>query len=238
MQNAQLNLANKLTGRDGGFGRSLFTKAYPKLGDLTSTLHEISDTLLLLNDNLNYLKQSIDTDVQNLVNNIIIHDINESKLAKKKVDKDYELYENHIINSLSSRSAQYNVNVDLMCELRKNCELSRFGLVVELNKQECNKKIILTKLSLKLFHIFQEYNNNNISVLNDKMNSNIITNIVNNMDEVSQSYATQDMLWDRVRARLQGELMGAMPAPGSPAGALSPLCPRTHQVHIFYLPIV
>lgn len=41
------------------------------------------------------------------------------------------------------------------------------------------------------------------------------------------------MLWGRVRARLQGELIGAMPAPGAPPGSFSPIQPRRHQV-IFY----
>jgi hypothetical protein len=37
------------------------------------------------------------------------------------------------------------------------------------------------------------------------------------------------MLWGRMRARLQGELLGAMPPPGAPPGALSPIQPRKHH---------
>ena len=38
----------------------------------------------------------------------------------------------------------------------------------------------------------------------------------------------KDSLWKFVRAKLQGELMGAMPPPGAPPGALSPVQPRWH----------
>jgi hypothetical protein len=40
----------------------------------------------------------------------------------------------------------------------------------------------------------------------------------------------QQQLWERVRARLKGELLGSMAAPGSPPGALAPVQPRPHQV--------
>lgn len=49
------------------------------------------------------------------------------------------------------------------------------------------------------------------------------------LPEVKEEIDSQEMLWGRIRARLQGELLGAMPPPGAPAGALSPVQPRRHQ---------
>jgi hypothetical protein len=49
------------------------------------------------------------------------------------------------------------------------------------------------------------------------------------LPDTQQEIDSQEMLWGRIRARLQGELLGAMPPPGAPPGALSPVQPRRHQ---------
>ena len=49
------------------------------------------------------------------------------------------------------------------------------------------------------------------------------------LPDTQQEIDSQEMLWGRIRARLQGELLGAMPPPGAPPGALSPIQPRRHH---------
>jgi hypothetical protein len=49
------------------------------------------------------------------------------------------------------------------------------------------------------------------------------------LPEAKAEVDSQEMLWGRMRARLQGELLGAMPPPGAPPGALSPIQPRRHH---------
>lgn len=235
VQNAQVTLANKLIGKDGGFSRSLFTKAFPKLGDLTIALHAVSDTLLSINDNIQATKLAMKDIIERYVDELTKNDVNENRAAKKKLDKDYDIFENRLICTLSSRQSVYDANIEEMCELRKNNELARFDFVVKLNKQECKKKIILTRVSHSLLNTMKDFYSKNNAIIDEK--NAIFNQIVEQLPEAMESYKFQDKLWGRVRARLQGELMGAMPAPGSPAGALSPICPRSHQV-IFILFII
>ena len=54
--------------------------------------------------------------------------------------------------------------------------------------------------------------------------------IIDVLEGKPDAIVEQKRLWERVRARLKGELMGSMAAPGSPPGALAPVQPRPHQV--------
>jgi hypothetical protein len=58
----------------------------------------------------------------------------------------------------------------------------------------------------------------------------VLKPVITVLEDKPNTITEQQHLWERVRARLKGELMGSMAAPGSPPGALAPVQPRPHQV--------
>jgi hypothetical protein len=79
--------------------------------------------------------------------------------------------------------------------------------------------------------IFKTFSHNSEQLFNQK--TLIFKPIISVLEENPHAVPAQQQLWSRVRARLQGELMGSMAAPGSPPGALAPVQPRPHQVTLY-----
>jgi hypothetical protein len=150
LEHAHLQLGASLIGRsaDGttsSSSRCLFTNALPKLGLLTNTLHEISDTFSRLNDNLESFKSSLNTEITQLLTQLENHST--LKINKKKYDKLSEVYEHALISSVSSRDYLTSHTENDLCNLRMNYELQRFDYVSQLNQNDCLKKFLLTKVT-------------------------------------------------------------------------------------------
>lgn len=227
LQAAQSKLATKLLGREGGFGRCLFTKAFPSLGDLTITLHEVCEALCLQNENIDQFRTMLKDRVESYFDKISNYDLNEIKQSKKKVEKLYESLELKVGGALVNRNPPSDLVVTEISDLRKECEMGRFDLVVRLNKQECRKKLYMTQAALELLHCIKDFHRTGIAAIEEKEQG--IKSIEEFIPDSVDMLSSHDILWERVRARLQGELIGAMAAPGSPPGALSPICPRPHH---------
>jgi len=226
LQKAQTKLATRLTGREGGYSRCLFTNAFPKLGLLTNTLHEVADAFEASNNNLDNFRQSLRRELSVLVNDLT-DPITSEESSKKNMERLYDTFESKLIGTLSSRTPPSAEKVNEMCELRVQCELTRFDLVARLNRENCKKKYILTKVACAVINTMDNFFTAGRSIIEEKRV--VLGPIEEALPAAAVDLNSQDMLWGRVRARLQGELMGAMPAPGSPPGALSPIQPRTHQ---------
>lgn len=143
LQQAYLQLSSSITGR--GNTRCLFTNAYPKLGLLTNSLHEVSQIFLLLNDNFDTLKVLLNEQVENILLPLQ-HLFHENLIEKrKKYEKLSELFEQKILSTLNTRNISLNTEQEI-CNLRMEYELNRYDYVVKLNQNNCHKKYLLTKV--------------------------------------------------------------------------------------------
>jgi hypothetical protein len=144
LQSSYTNLSNAITGRGSNSSRCLFTNAYPKLGLLTNTLHEVSQTFLVMNENLDSLKILLNSQIEQILINLQSNFIQNSN-ARKQYEKLSESYENKILSSLSSRNISKELENEI-CDLRMQTELHRFDYVAKLNQNNCYKKFLLTKV--------------------------------------------------------------------------------------------
>lgn len=145
LQRAHTKLAATLTGREGGYSRCLFTNAFPKLGTLTNNLHEISDAFEEMNNNLDSYRSMLGEDVGGIIKELSLTSDND--ISKRRMEKLHESYETKLLGTLASRSVASRELSQEMCDLRSEFELARFDLVAKLNRENCKKKFILTKVS-------------------------------------------------------------------------------------------
>ena len=144
LQQAHTKLASTLTGREGGYSRCLFTNAFPKLGTLTNNLHEAASALEDINRNFDMYRDMLSQDIGGIINDLTVIDDNEA--SKRHMEKLHESFEAKLLSTLSSRSVASSALTNEMCNLRSEFELARFDLVVKLNKENCKKKYILSKV--------------------------------------------------------------------------------------------
>jgi hypothetical protein len=146
LQSSQLKLANRITGRDGGYSRFLFTNALPNLGNLTNSLHLTADLFSQMNKNLETLRALLKDNVGGLVNQLLeSQQESDGAVEKRRVEKLQTTYESKLVTSLATRKP---IGLDVeseMCQIKMDCELSRFDLVAKLNQGNCQKKYLLTK---------------------------------------------------------------------------------------------
>jgi hypothetical protein len=166
----------------------------------------------------------------------------ESEVLLRKLSKDHlvqarnmkvvmeelgTVYESKLSAMLSSREkASPAAEADIMTA-RSNYELARFDLVAKVNENDRNKKVILTQVTCDIFYTFRTVFSECMRQVQGK--EAYFDKIQARALEVSQQMPVLANAWDSVRVRLAGELAGALAAPGSPAGSLSPVNPRNHQ---------
>lgn len=92
----------------------------------------------------------------------------------------------------------------------------------------CYTMLCCAKTSASIIGTFKTFCRNSEQLFNQK--TLILKPVIAVLEEHPHTIVEQHQLWRRVRARLKGELMGSMAAPGSPPGALAPVQPRPHQV--------
>jgi hypothetical protein len=168
--------------------------------------------------------------------------IEESEVLLRKLSKDHlvqargmkvvmeelgSVYESKLSAMLSSREkASTAAEADIM-EARSNYELARFDVVAKVNENDRNKKVILTQVACDIYYTFRTVFSECMRQVESK--EAYFNKIQTRAVEVSQQLPVLAHAWASVRVRLAGELAGALPAPGSPAGSLSPVNPRNHQ---------
>ena len=227
LKESHIRLATALAGREGGFGRSLFTNAFPTLGDLSETLRMIADALLGINNVHEQLREAIKNDVAPLFEDLAREDLTIEKNLQRKMEKGFEEYEQKLGNALLNRDTKLTASqIEDISITRRDYELSRYDLVTRLNQIDAKKKVLLTQASCNI-HIayFQMQENIKKQLL---VSGDTIRTLGEITIESGEMMEKKDALWKFVRAKLQGELMGAMPPPGAPPGALSPVQPRWH----------
>ena len=146
VQSAQSKLGDALLGKTGNYKRCLFTNAFPHLGTLSNTLHEVSTSLNNMNEHLETLKESMNDNVGDLMRELIDNDPLDGKTMKKKMEKSAEAFEAKLMSSLSNRKPLNSSEVTELCDLRMESELARFDLVEKLNVSNCSKKWLLSKV--------------------------------------------------------------------------------------------
>ena len=146
VQSAQSKLGDALLGKTGNYKRCLFTNAFPHLGTLSNTLHEVSTSLNNMNEHLETLKESMNDNVGDLMRELIDNDPLDGKTMKKKMEKSAEAFEAKLMSSLSNRKPLNSSEVAELCDLRMESELARFDLVEKLNVSNCSKKWLLSKV--------------------------------------------------------------------------------------------
>lgn len=151
LQSAQTKVADALLGKTGNYKRCLFTNAFPQLGTLTNTLHEVSTAFSDLNANFEDLKVDLSETVGGLMDQLVASDPLDGKTIKRKMEKSAEAFEVKLISTLSNRKPLSDSEVTELCDLRMESELARFDLVEKLNICNCSKKWLLSKVCELLF---------------------------------------------------------------------------------------
>lgn len=259
LSKSQRVLAYALQGRDkngnrieGLNSRCLFSNALPELGDMASLLHDTSKQLQAtadeqkpfedyLNNEMNHILQELSS-LDNSSNSNSGGSSNNSDVTNatsykfKKIEELCSDYENQLSNSLKSRTALSPQLQEQLLFVRKKYELARFDLVQSLNVQDSKKKMLLAKLISGIHNSMHGYLKGSCDVL--ASTSETVKSMHGKMDTMKGHVQEIEGLWMTVRARIEGELSGAMPPPGAPAGAMSPVQPRQHNgMPTYTLPI-
>lgn len=146
LQAAQTKVADAFQGKTGNFKRCLFTNAFPQLGILTNTLHEVSSTFHELNGHYEDLKVTLSESINDLMNQLVASDPLDGKTTKRKMEKSADAFESKLISTLSNRKPLSASEVSELCDLRMESELARYDLVEKLNICNCSKKWLLSKV--------------------------------------------------------------------------------------------
>lgn len=227
LKEAHVKLATALAGREGGFSRCLFTNAFPTLGDLSESLRMIADLLIGINNVNEQLRENLKNDVLPLFEDLSKEDLSTEKLLEKKMLKGFDDYEYKLGNALSNRDIKMTQEqIDDIVATRRDYELTRFDLVTRLNQIDSKKKIMLTQSACNIHLAYlqmHEQLHEQLIISNETIQTLAATTI-----ESNEIMLKKESLWSFIRAKLHGELMGIMPPPGAPPGALSPIQPRWH----------
>jgi hypothetical protein len=146
LQAAQVKVADALLGKTGNYKRCLFTNAFPHLGTLTNTLHEVSSSFHELNGHYEDLKVNLSESIGDLMNQLVASDPLDGKTTKRKMEKSADAFESRLISTLSNRKPLNSTEISELCDLRMESELARFDLVEKLNMCNCSKKWLLSKV--------------------------------------------------------------------------------------------
>lgn len=152
LQASQSKVADALLGKSGNYKRCLFTNAFPHLGTLTNTLHEVSTAFHELNGHFEDLKVNLSESIDSLMTQLVVSDPLDGKAIKRKMEKSAEAFETRLLSTLSNRKPQSAGEVAHLCDLRMESELARFDLVEKLNICNCSKKWLLSKVLPIVFH--------------------------------------------------------------------------------------
>ena len=236
MQDAHNKLKNALSGRritadgtknESSSARSLFTNAFPKLGDLGDNLRIMNQLLSDLQSASGSLREGINREVVPIFQKLAAEsDLTAERQLHKEMEINFKDYENLLGSALSSRTKLSEAQTASIIEIRSDYELKRFDLVTQLNNLDCKKKLMLTSAICTLHSRLLESQRISNSAVTDAAAQ--FDTLRANLLIAEQSMKRNASLWDSVRGRLQGELIGALPPPGAPAGALSPVQPRSH----------
>ena len=163
----------------------------------------------------------------------------ERKLRKKELDRLYTEYETSLASALSSR-AKPTIGKEMeLVEIRKEYELCRFDMVADLNKLNGNKKRLLCQAVSSIYNCYIGFYYSATNFLTKKCQSasgrgEDYDKLEKGLIEVKQTARLHDELWDSVRQKLEGEVIGAAAPPGAPPGSLSPIQPRIHSGMAIY----
>jgi hypothetical protein len=227
LKEAHTKLASALAGREGGFSRSLFTNAFPTLGDLSETLRMVADALVGINNVHEQLRENLKNDVTPLFEELSREDLSTEKALQRKMEKGFDDYEYKLGCALQSRDTKIaQEQTDDISNTRKEYELARYDLVSRLNQIDSKKKVMLTQAACNVHIAYSQMEDGVRQQL--QASADTINNLANTTIESGELMVRKEALWSFVRAKLSGELMGAMPPPGAPPGALSPVQPRWH----------
>jgi hypothetical protein len=227
LQEAQSKLSSAILGRDVGNGRCLFTNAHPELGKLSDTTRMIADILNSMNNVQKAFQESWRNEVGGIVHELISIDDEAERNAKRKaMEKLSDDYESKLCSALSNRNKLSPKQESDIIEVRKQYELSRFDLVAELNKLDGKKKRLLCHTIHSIYNSYAGYFYSTEKILSQSRKD--FTALEENLFKVRAVATENEELWGCVRAKLEGELIGAAAPPGAPPGALSPIQPRNH----------
>lgn len=212
LEASQSKLAAALTGQS--LSRSLFTNSLPNLAELSASLRIMSTTLLAMNNSYAELRTEIKQKVCPVFEELAQEDLTLEKKAKKEMETLYSSYEALLDNSLQKRMKLTDAQKENIVQTRVSYETSRFDLVQRLNTLDCNKKLKISKAVNELCK--SHYKCHKTKAIDDAkdyfatLEEQIIV-----ADDIMELNAD---LWAGVRARLEGEIQGALPPPGSPLG--------------------
>jgi hypothetical protein len=226
VQTAQSLLVARL-GRSDASARCLFTNAFPELGDLAQNVHQLADVIASINDVYSKACSRLISEVDCLLTKLSDND--EANIAKQSKNSDvlrtdYDVKLENILKSRKKSQPEIEKNIMLS---RHDYELARFDLVSKVNENDRNKKLVLTQVVCDTFYMFRNLFQEGFNLT--EVREPYFRKIQARTVEVASRMPQLAEAWEQVRGRLQGELIGARAAPGSPSGALSPLNPRQHQ---------
>jgi len=217
VQNAQKNLQSALLGKQNN--RCLFTNAVPVLGDLQLTLAAAGALLGEQATNMKALADGASQLIPLFKDLAGKSDLSVERTLMKQVEKDRAIYEKQLIAALKVRKRHTDSEISAIVQTRSAFELGRFDLVRQLNCLDSEKKIRLTHAACALSELMGNCTQKNTDA---HMKAETILQAHREMlPHSEETMSRNDRLWDGMRERLRGELVGALPPPGAPLGALS-----------------
>ena len=171
-------------------------------------------------------KEGVRAEILPILEDLSKEDFNSERQLRKEMEVGFHEYESLLENALLSRKNKSEQQCQKIVTARSDYEMKRFEIVSRINQLDCKKKLCLTKAMCSLHNLYCGYSNTMQNTL-DKIEP-IFTSLNDSSIEADKVMKTNLILWEGLGKRLQGELIGAMAPPGSPAGALSPVQPRNH----------
>lgn len=224
LQTAQANFALMLRGNDDkDFGRSLFTTCLPSLGHIGDILFKAGEVISVSNRLLEDQKKHISESILGPLESLLEYDFQEEKTLHSEMELNCSKYESLLSQYLSSFSKVNSAPVETIIQARLDYELKRFDLVSLFNKFECRKKVTLAEIACAVFGAFAEPFETSTS---NEDTSKYFHHLFNEAEFSKEVIEYHNILWSNERLRLENEIQGCLPPPGSPPGASSPIQPR------------
>ncbi len=223
-EKVQSQLRSAIDGKTKQESRCLFTNSLPNLGNLNESLDGLKQMLDVFGESLRTYRFGIEREVLPIVaqlqkeSNMEIERTMISDIALKK-----EKYEKLLLSTLRNKKRLSEVNEDIssnvnskILSLRSSYELTRFDLVKQLNCLDSQKKIKLTEVCCNFSSLLQQLQAS-LFRTDEKIASKL-----EQLPEAQRILERNEKLWSGTRSRLEAEIVGCLPPPGSPLGAFSP----------------
>ena len=220
---AAVRMAEELSKRE--YSRLLFTNSYPELGNLSEEILNFSEIIHQIAELSNILMTAFEDGFLKQIQVFVHEDLGDIDTFQRDTWKLGDRYEQLLGRLLDQALSDDDRAHAPVIDARLRFELSRFEIVKYLNQLDAKKKFVFMHAmnkAMKAYEAFFEKGKESVA--------NTIRGIIerdqHNLQTAQETFHIEEKLWNQYRARLEAELLGALPPPGAPAMAQAPISPR------------